>query len=41
MAVEMTGKVTKRKVCQPSAPRSIDASVSDVCVRRSRATTLL
>ena len=40
-AVESTGKVTKRKVCQPSAPRSIEASISDGEVRRSRAITLL
>src|SRR3954471_15582177 len=40
-AVQMTGSVTKRKLCQPLAPRSIDASSSDVCVWRSRAITLL
>ena len=40
-AVEMVGKVTYRKVCKPSAPRSIEASDSEVGVRRSRATTLL
>src|SRR5439155_3128868 len=40
-AVEITGSVTKRKVCHPSAPRSIDASVSETCVRRIRAATLL
>ena len=33
--------MTKRKVCQPSAPRSIDASTSEGDVRRSRAITLL
>ena len=37
----MTGNVTKRNVCQPSAPRSIDASISDVCVRRSRASDVV
>src|SRR4051794_6329899 len=40
-AVEITGKVTKRNVCQPLAPRSCEASISDVCVWRSRAITLL
>ena len=40
-AVAITGSVTWRNVCQPSAPRSIEASISDVCVRRSRASTLL
>ncbi len=30
-----------RKVCQPSAPRSWEASSSEVPVRRSRATALL
>ena len=40
-AVRRAGKVMKRNVCQPSAPRSIDASTSDVGVRRSRAITLL
>src|SRR3954453_19140866 len=37
----MTGKGTKRKVCQPLAPRSCDASISEVCVWRRRAITLL
>ena len=40
-AVESTGQVTKRKVCQPSAPRSADASSSEGDERRSRASTLL
>src|SRR5205085_3277961 len=40
-AVEIVGRVTKRKVCQPSAPRSIDASESDPGTRRRRAITLL
>ena len=40
-AVEIVGSVTSRNVCQPSAPRSIDASVSEPGVRRSRASTLL
>ncbi len=40
-AVESTGHTTKRNVCHPSAPRSIDASTSDGEVRRSRASTLL
>ena len=40
-AVDSTGQVTNRKVCQPSAPRSIDASISEGDVRRSRASTLL
>ena len=35
------GKVTSRKVWNGVAPRSIDASSSDVPVRRSRASTLL
>ena len=40
-AVEITGQITKRNVCHPSAPRSIDASTSEREVRRSRASTLL
>src|SRR5581483_8611874 len=40
-AVEIDGSVTYLKVWNPSAPRSIDASVSDPGTRRSRATTLL
>ena len=40
-AVAIIGSVTWRNVCQPSAPRSIDASTSEDCVRRSRASTLL
>jgi hypothetical protein len=40
-AVATTGSVTWRNVCQPSAPRSIDASTSEDCVRRSRASRLL
>src|SRR4051794_28293424 len=40
-AVEMTGSVTKRKVWNPLAPRSIDSSTSDDCVWRRRASTLL
>ena len=40
-AVEMAGIVTNRKVCHPSAPRSMEASASVVGVRRSLATTLL
>src|SRR5579884_1655146 len=40
-AVETTGQRTKRNVCQPSAPRSCEASSSDGDVRRRRATTLL
>ena len=41
VAVRIAGNVTKRNVCHPSAPRSIDASTRDVGVRRRRATTLL
>src|SRR5512132_3294193 len=40
-AVRIAGKVTYRKLCQPLAPRSIDASTSDPGVRLSRAITLL
>ncbi len=40
-AVATMGSVTKRIVCQPRAPRSIDASASDPGTRRSLATTLL
>ena len=40
-ADRITGKVTYRKVCQGSAPRSADASTSDPGVRRIRAMTLL
>src|SRR6185503_5904913 len=40
-AVRIAGNVTYRKLCQPLAPRSIDASTSDPGVRRSRAITLL
>ena len=40
-AVRMAGKVTNRKVCHPPAPRSWEASISDVGVRRRRAITLL
>ena len=40
-AVRIAGSVTWRNVCQPSAPRSIDASTIDPDVRRSRAITLL
>ena len=35
------GRTTWRKVWNPSAPRSIDASISERRVRRSRATALL
>ena len=40
-AVAVSGSVTKRSVCQPRAPRSMDASASDPGVRRSRAIRLL
>ena len=39
--VAIIGSVTKRNVCQPSAPRSMEASMSEDCVRRRRASTLL
>ena len=39
--VEMSGNVTSRKVWKPFAPRSIAASMSEPCVRRNRAMTLL
>ena len=41
IAVRRTGNVTWRKVCQVSAPRSIDASSIERDERRSRAITLL
>src|SRR5437763_723111 len=40
-AVERTGQTMKRNVCQPSAPRSCEASISEGEERRRRATTLL
>src|SRR5204863_7664248 len=40
-AVGMGGKVTNRKVCNPAAPGSRDASSSDGDTRRRRASTLL
>ncbi len=40
-AVARFGSTTCRKVCSPSAPRSIDASIHDEAMRRKRATTLL
>ena len=40
-AVERTGQTTKRNVCQPSAPRSCDASISDGDERRSRASDVV
>jgi hypothetical protein len=40
-AVDSSGNVTVRNVVQPWAPRSIDASMSEGDVRRSRAITLL
>ena len=40
-AVRMAGNVTYLNVCQPPAPRSWEASINDVGVRRSRAITLL
>src|ERR1700761_8753275 len=40
-ALRREGKVTKRKVCQGSAPRSAEASSKDPEVRRRRATALL
>ena len=40
-AVDSSGNVTHRNVCRPWAPRSIDASISEPEVRRSRAITLL
>src|SRR3954452_16044826 len=40
-ALEMTGNVTKRKGCQPLAPRSCDASISEDSDCRRRAITLL
>ncbi len=40
-AVEIVGNVMWRNVWMPSAPRSIDASVSEPGTRRSRAITLL
>ena len=40
-AVESVGQTTNRNVCQPSAPRSIEASTIDGEVRRRRARTLL
>ena len=40
-AVAMFGSTTWRKVWKPSAPRSIDASISEPEVRRNRASTLL
>src|SRR4051812_14267663 len=40
-AVRIVGTVTYRKVCQPLAPRSCEAHVSDSDTRRRRASTLL
>src|SRR5205085_11968823 len=40
-AVERTGQTPKRKLCQPSAPRSWEASISEPGLRRRRASTLL
>ena len=40
-AVPMFGSTTCRKVWKPSAPRSIDASISEPDSRRKRATALL
>ena len=40
-AVALCGSTMCRKVCQPSAPRSIDASIQLCGMRRRRATTLL
>ena len=40
-AVRTLGKVTRRNVCQGSAPRSADASSIEPDRRRRRATTLL
>ena len=40
-AVPSVGRVTCRNVCQPFAPRSMEASTIDGEVLRSRATTLL
>ncbi len=37
----MLGRITYRKVCQPEAPRSCDASTSEPATRRKRASTLL
>src|SRR4029079_6743538 len=39
-AVEIVGNVTERKVCRPSPPRSMEASVGERGTRRRRATTL-
>jgi pimeloyl-ACP methyl ester carboxylesterase len=39
--VEIRGSVTSRNTWKPLAPRSMAASISDPCVRRSRASTLL
>jgi len=40
-AVAVSGRVTKRSVCQPRAPRSMDASAGDPGIQRSRAIRLL
>ena len=40
-AVAMFGRITWRSVWKPSAPRSIEASISARFVRRKRASTLL
>ena len=40
-AVFIVGRVTKRKVCQLSAPRSAEASSKEAELRRRRAITLL
>ena len=40
-AVDSTGQTMNRNVCQPSAPRSCEASISDGDDRRRRASTLL
>ena len=40
-AVRMFGSVTRRNVCQGSAPRSAEASSNEPDIRRSRAITLL
>ena len=40
-AVARFGRVMNRNVCQPSAPRSIEASSNELDERRRRATALL
>ena len=40
-AEDRFGKMTRRNVCQPSAPKSIEASMMEPAVRRSRAMALL